>query len=305
MNNYIYDPDHIHRMSNSQRIRLMRLFNWVEYDSAMKIIDNLKELFRKPRQPQMPNLLFTGDSGNGKTTIIRRFQELYGHYDNIDQGYEEEIDESVGWPVILISTLHRPSEKSLYISILQSFYVFYDPLKSPAELRGQVIHYCRYCYVEMLIFDEFHSLLNGSLDKQREVLNAIRLLGDELEIPIVGVGTQDAVRVLQADPLYASRFNKIALPRWEANQEFRRLLTDFMTYYLPLKKPSQFERPELVEILYILCNGKIGNLRPLLVECAIEAVTSGKEQIDETIILKVLESRCSSENNKKTALRAA
>ncbi|BCO27332.1 hypothetical protein MIZ03_2220 [Rhodoferax lithotrophicus] len=66
-------------------------------------------------------------------------------------------------------------------------------------------------------------------------MNAIKLLCNELAIPIVGVGTREAVRVLHTDPQHASRFEVMNLPLWELNKEFQQLLVGFEKV-LPLKK---------------------------------------------------------------------
>ena len=53
----------------------------------------------------------------------------------------------------------------------------------------------------MLIIDEFHSLLVGTPRLQRQVMNAIKMLCNELQIPIVGVGTNQTQPIFVEDPL--------------------------------------------------------------------------------------------------------
>ena len=43
----------------------------------------------------------------------------------------------------------------------------------------------------MLVIDELHNILAGCHDQQREFLNVLRFLGNELKIRIVGVGKRD------------------------------------------------------------------------------------------------------------------
>ncbi|PKN16981.1 MAG: transposase [Deltaproteobacteria bacterium HGW-Deltaproteobacteria-6] len=279
MNTYehIY-PDfrHIMGLPDQERIRFMDQPRWITYTVAQQVMDTLQELLRKPERPRMPNLLIVGDPNNGKTTIVRRFRDLCG------KGYVNEDSEPVK-PVILAEAPPSADEKGLYISILERFFAPYRPTDPASKMRYQVIHLFRSCHVRMLIIDEFHSLLTGSPIKQREVMNAIKLLCNELAIPIVGVGTREAVRVLHTDPQHASRFDVISLPLWEANKEFQRLMTGFINI-LPLKKPSQINRPELAMLLHTISDGNIGNVHRLLIECATEAIKSGKEEIDKTII---------------------
>lgn len=270
------DFRHIMSLSDQERIEFLDEPRWIGYKTAQQIMDTLQGLLQKPVRPRMPNLLLVGDPNNGKTTIVRRFRDLCG------QGYVNEEADPVK-PIILAEAPPSADEKGLYISILERFFTPYRATDPTSKLRYQVIHLFRACHVRMLIIDEFHSLLTGSAIKQREVMNAIKLLCNELAIPIVGVGTREAVRVLHTDPQHASRFDVMSLPSWELNQDFQRLLAGFEKVF-PLKHPSRLHQPELATVLYAISEGNIGNLHRLLVECAKEAVKSGREQIDKSLI---------------------
>lgn len=215
-------PDfrHVMLLSDQERIEFLDEPRWISYQAAQQIMDTLQGLLHKPVRPRMPNLLLVGDPNNGKTTIVRRFRDLCG------QGYVNEDAEPVK-PIILAEAPPSADEKGLYISILERFFTPYRASDPVSKLRYQVIHLFRACHVRMLIIDEFHSLLTGSAIKQREVMNAIKLLCNELAIPIVGVGTREAVRVLHTDPQHASRFDVMSLPIWDLNQDFQRLLAGF------------------------------------------------------------------------------
>lgn len=264
---------HIMGLSDGERLEFLDQPRWIGYEAAHRILDTLQGLMHKPKRPRMPNLLIVGDSNQGKTTLLQRFYDLCG------EGYVNEDAEPVK-PVILAEAPSSADEKALYCSILERFHAPYRSTDPKIKLRYQIIHLFRECHVQILGIDEFHSLLTGSAIKQREVMNAIKLLCNELAIPIVGVGTRDAVRVLHTDPQHASRFDVIELPRWELNQSFQRLLADFESV-LPLKNPSQLHQPELAKLVYAISEGNLGNLHRLLAECAMDAIHSGKEQIDK------------------------
>lgn len=270
------DFRHIMALTDAERLAFLDQPRWIGHKSAQLIMDTLQALMMKPTRPRMPNLLIVGDSNNGKTTIIRRFRQLCG------QGYVNDDSEPVK-PVIVAEAPPSADEKGLYISILEQFFAPYRATDPTSKHRYQVIHLFRACHVRMLVIDEFHSLLTGPPIKQREVMNAIKLLCNELAIPIVGVGTREAVRVLHSDPQHASRFDVLSLPLWELNADFQRLLAGFEKV-LPLQKKSNLHVPELAQLFYTISEGNTGNLHRLLVECAAEAIKSGKEQIDKSIV---------------------
>lgn len=271
-------PDfrHIMAFSDKDRMAFMDMPRWISYPTAQKIIESLQGLMIKPAKPRMPNLLIVGEPNNGKTSIVRRFRELYG------QGYLDENNDPVK-PVVIAESPPSADEKGLYISILEQFFTPYRASDSTAKLRFQVVHTLRLCKTKLLMIDEFHSMLTGSTVKQREVMNAIKFLCNELAIPIVGVGTREAVMVLHSDPQHASRFDVVSLPLWELNKDFQKLLAGFEKV-LPLKKPSRLHEPELATLIHAISEGNTGNIHRLLVECAREAIESGKEFIDLPLV---------------------
>ena len=58
----------------------------------------------------------------------------------------------------------------------------------------------------MLIIDEIHSLLAGTFREQRIILNAVRFLANDLQMPLVCLGTEEANQALMTDQQLAESF---------------------------------------------------------------------------------------------------
>lgn len=257
--------------SGEDRIRFLSQEHWVGYARAVSILDRLHELAAAPHHTRVQNVLLVGEPANGKTTLVTRFEAT-------DGVRHQDANGDPVCPVILAQAPPSADEKALYISILERFWAPYRASEPVVRLRYQVIHMMRACQVRMLIIDELHSVLTGTTLKQREVMNALKLLCNELRIPIVGVGTREAVRVLHTDPQHASRFDVVSLPLWKLDKDFQRLLASFERL-LPLRDPSGLHAPEMARKLHFLCEGNIGNLSRLLNSCARVAIENAIERI--------------------------
>jgi hypothetical protein len=132
-----------------------------------------------------------------------------------------------------------------------------------------------------LLIDELHNLLAGRSDTRREFLNVLRHLGNQLRIPLVGVGTQEAYLAIRSDEQLENRFEPFTLPIWQPDDAARSLLASFAASY-PLHRPSRLDTPQMAEYLLARSEGTIGELAALLTAAA--AITSGIEQITDTTL---------------------
>ena len=260
----------------ADRLRFLDQPRWIEYRVADIVLATLKRLLEMPARPRMPNLLIIGKPNNGKTTLVTRFRDSEG------KAYVDDDGQSVK-PVVLAQAPPTADEKALYASILEQFWAPYRATAPVTQLRYQTVHMLRACRTRMLIIDEIHSVLIGTPIKQREVMNALKLLCNELMIPIVGVGTTDAMQVLHTDDQHKSRFDVVMLPLWKPDKEFQRLLAGF-EQVLPLRHPSNLQHPDIAKPLHSISGGNLGNLHQLLVDCAREAIASRVERIDRKIV---------------------
>ena len=262
--------------SDSERIEKIRNDKWIGYPRAKKIMDKLEDLLSHPKTLRMPNLLLVGDTNNGKTLLVNRFY-------NIHRPRLSELDEKLNAEVMYVQAPQKPDEKLFYNSLLNILYVPYLHNDRIEKKQTQVISIMKKIGVKMLIIDEIHHVLAGNIRAQRVFLNLIKYLANELQIVIVGVGIRDAFNVINSDPQLANRFEPAILPKWDNNEEYRRLLASF-EYILPLKKPSNLVDDILATKILSLSEGTIGEIATIIRKSSIVAIQSGSECITKKII---------------------
>jgi DNA polymerase III delta prime subunit len=259
------------KLTNEDRIARIRAARWIGYTRAREILEQLEELLTHPKKHRMPNLLLYGDTNNGKTMIVNRFHQLHLAHDNPG-------GDGIVLPILIVQCPPVPDENRFYNAILEKLFAPYKSSDRVDKKQFQAIKTLERVRLKVLVLDELHNLIAGNTNRQRHFLNTIKYLGNELQIPIVGVGTKDALVALRTDPQLANRFEPAELPRWQMGKDYLKLLASFERM-LPLKKPSNLIETNLAIKLLSMSEGIIGELSAILTKAAVKAIKSGKEQI--------------------------
>lgn len=269
---YLVRPD-------AERIAYIRSPRWIGYPAAQTVLDRLELLLTHPKSHRMPNLLLIGDTNNGKTMLVRRFCNRHKPQDN-------PTGEAAVVPVLYVQAPPVPDESRFYNAILELLFAPYKSGDRADRKQFQAIKLMRTVGLKMLIIDEIHHILAGNLTKQKIFLNVIKYIGNELEVPIVGVGTRDAFRAIQTDPQLSNRFDHALLPRWNNDDAYLRLLATYERA-IPLRRASNLVDGALADKIYSMSEGYIGEISLLLVTAAVEAVETGQEHIDRKILDRI------------------
>ena len=258
-------------LSAQERIAWIRQDRWIHYPRAQRILEQLADLVDYPPRDRMPCLVIFGSTGMGKTRVVQKFLR-----DN-----RAHFDRRLGrtrTPVVSIQMPPTPSERDLYEEILSAMGGVFSHGTSVTILRHRIRTLARQLEVRMLIIDEIHSLLAGTFREQRVILNAIRFLANDLRIPLVCLGTEEANQALMTDQQLADRFAAAELPTWENDAYFEQLLLSFESI-LPLRLPSELRDPKIHQRILSLTEGVLGRICKLIETAAIEAIRSGEERI--------------------------
>ncbi|CAM3965372.1 TniB family NTP-binding protein [Xenorhabdus thuongxuanensis] len=254
----------------TERIQRIRTDRWIGYPRALDALRRLETLYTWPNKQRMPNLLLVGPTNNGKSMIIEKFRRAHpASYDD----NQEYI------PVLVVQMPSEPSVIRFYVALLAAMGAPLRPRPRLPEMEQLALTLLRKVGVRLLVIDELHNVLAGNSVNRREFLNLLRFLGNELRIPLVGVGTHDAYLAIRSDDQLENRFEPMMLPLWEVNDDCCSLLASFAAAF-PLKRQSPIATPNMARYLLTRCEGTIGELARLLMSAAIAAVEIGEEAIN-------------------------
>ena len=84
------------------------------------------------------------------------------------------------------------------------------PEREPAEAKlRRVSLILKNLQTKIILIDEFGFFQAGTPVKQRKLLNALKFLGNELQIPTVIAAVPETLNLLQSDEQVANRFDPV------------------------------------------------------------------------------------------------
>jgi len=256
--------------SDNERLEFLYEDKWIGYPKAKEAISQLEKLLHMPKKLRMPNMLLYGETNNGKSSVIKQFYIKHSINDK---------DESLDIPIISVQAPDGPDLSTFYSDILYEMMVPFATTTKKGKKLQQIHHYFEKTGVRMLIVDEIHNILSGTVSKQTEFMNALKNLNNSLQIPIILVGIKDALRATSTNSQIKNRFPPFHLPQWKIDQDYLSLLAS-MEKLLPLKNASNLaKKKELALEIYNQTNGYIGEIITLITLATEKAIETKSECI--------------------------
>ena len=253
------------------RILAIQKRSWIGYPRAQEIRQQMDDLLNHPKVPRMLNLAIIGETNNGKSSILESFYRRHQPPD------DPNIDRTL-LPILMIDTPPEPDEGRLYRHMLRHLFVTVGRREPSDLLFDRLKVLLRHLETRMVVLDEFNRAVARTQVKQRRFLNALRLMGNDLRLPIVVAGTPETFAALQSDPQLANRFEPAFLPKWKLDSDYARLLMSVEKGFA-LQNPSDLAHPKFAQRLLDLSEGILGETMELLRRLAIRAIRSGEERI--------------------------
>jgi len=264
--------------SAESRIRRVRTDRWITYARAEIALAAMEDLLTFPKRTRMPNVLLIGPTNNGKTMIVEKFRRAHPPF-----AASTTPDGAASIPVLKVQMPPGPDEPRFFGAILQELGFPHLLSERLAARQEAALRTLRQTNVRVLIIDEVHNVLSGSRLQQRRLLNLLRWLGNELQIPLVAVGTAEALHAMQSDDQLANRFEPIGLPPWRHSEEYQQLLST-LEAVLPLRQPSDLATPALADKILSAAEGILGEVISIVTRAAVRAINAGSECITTKLI---------------------
>jgi type II secretory pathway predicted ATPase ExeA len=255
------------------RIAHIRMERWVQHAAADRVLGYLQEGLQQQPRERMENLLLVGESGMGKTMLIRKFERQNAAPFDDATGIQPK-------PVIVMLMPHQPTEAHFFNQLLEALNA-----PSPAHftrgfpVKDPSVRLLRQLGTRMVVIDELNSLLVGTARQQRYFLQLLRFLSNELRLAFVGVGVPEARHALLSDSQLRSRFTDIELSPWGLGEDLRDFVTR-LTWSLPLREPSPVDSAKLRRLLVDRTGGITLGICKAFERAAISAIRDGREKID-------------------------
>ncbi len=254
------------------RVAHIRAERWVQHAAADRVLGYLQEAFTQPRRERMENILLIGESGMGKTMLIRKFER------QTTPGFDDGAGVQQ-LPVIVMLMPPQPTEAAFFTQLLKA-------MNAPSAshftrgfpAREAALRLLRQLGTRVVVIDELNSVLSGTPRQQRVFLQLLRFLSNELRLAFVGVGVPEARHALLSDSQLRSRFTDVELPPWALGDDLKDFVTR-LTWSLPLRKPSPVDSPKLRRLLVDRTGGITLGLCKVLERAAIKAIQDGTERI--------------------------
>lgn len=256
--------------STQERKQFILGEKWFGYPLAQNILQELEFHLQHPKKTRMRGRLLVGATNNGKTAIIKKFIRNNPPYD---------ADEVKVIPIIYVSAPESSNPTDLYDEIFMNMGIPFRNSDRLNKKKNKVKEIFALCQVNMLIIDEIHNILAGTISKQKAFMIALKNLSNELMIPIVLVGTAEALHATNTDSQINNRFTPLVVPKWQNNRDYLSLLSS-IEVTLPLKKPSDLLQKTIADYIYDNSEGYIGEMLDLINLAAIYAIDNQLEKID-------------------------
>lgn len=252
---------------------------WINYPEGTRALRHLEWILKQPKSHRTQSSLITAEPAAGKTAIAMQFTKMANPPHKIG-------DDDKHIPVVYVQSPPDGKAAGLYTAILKKIGVLYQTTWHVARKQDQVLLMLTKFRTRMLIIDELHTMLSGNINERSVYMSVLKHLSTELQIPIVGIGTKEALRAIQTDEQFASRFEPYRIDKWAADEEYVRFLIQICRH-AGFKDTSLLKGKPFVRRVHTLSKGLTGETWKLMSRLIEYAETEGSGKLTPDMLDKI------------------
>ena len=280
-------------MSVEERIRLAEqiYISYPRLEEAMRKIKHCHQYSKLSAEPEC--LLIKGETGAGKTTLYKRYEQKFLRY---------ETEDGTTVPVLSATIPVPATVKSLVTKLLLNLGDHIAESGTTLHQTLRIQQLMKACGVELIILDEFQHFIDRDSRKVLETVSDwLKHLLNETRIPIVLIGMSYSDQILDANKQLKRRFAvKMSLDPfgWETpqqQQEFRKFLRTVDTK-LPLPKRSNLADQDMAFRFFCASNGFVANVMKIARRATALALERSMDALDLSLLEQAYEERLATSN---------
>lgn len=249
---------------------------WIDFDEARNAVKILVDLAKDEPDERPPCVVIVGQSGMGKTSILREVQNRI----------ELEFAEPDNWgdarfrPMLRTVIPSSPTSLKINLTLLWKLgWPITSSVHRVADLK--VVELLRQQGTRLVAIDNVHAILTASGKARRDTLDAFRFLMSEGNVPMVVAGLDVAADIFSEDVELAYRSIILRLPLWEPGEPSQRLIRA-LARGMNLVEPDRFAEPRFAQFLWEKSQGVTGNFKSLMHWAGKRAREDGRDRIEFT-----------------------
>lgn len=257
---------------------------FVPSESLQEIINDIKEsrtLAKEVGYDEQPDsILIVGESGVGKTELLKRYVTQFPRYAATNQ---EDIPCDIV-PIVSVSLPDDASGRAAPVEILKALGGEADqPKGTRAELNRRFCNRAKDSKVELIVIDEFHHAFSNITSVQlKSAADWIKNLINKTGVPVVLMGLPICLEILQRHPELRNRFSIVHhIERFSlADINKWRVFLKKLDRGLGFKFLTGLDEPELALRLLALSGGLLTVLMKKIIRPAARmALDDGEEYV--------------------------
>ena len=244
---------------------------WIKTKAGRAGLDHLERIYKQPKSHRPQCCLIVGEPAAGKTTLARQFVRTV----NPSQIPGEE---GTCMPVVYVQSPPKADAAALYTNILREVDAPYQATWQVARKQDQVLRLLTNLKTRMLMIDELHCMLAGHFNDRNVYMNVLKFLSNELQIPLVGIGTRDVHRAIQTDQQFGNRFEPYVIESFKPDKEYVRFMVQ-VCKHANFDDVALLHKSTFVRRVHTMTKGLTGETWNLICRLIYFAETEGNRKL--------------------------